>query len=98
MNLDKKEDVNRYLIQRLKTGPKKIYAESSPGINIIYESDDYNRLNIDSLKDELKAHIIEMAKESIERSCGQGIECNLNVKFWHPLMKGYNGYWLARED
>ena len=95
---DKKEDVNRYLIQRLKTGPKKIYAESSPGINIIYESDDYNRLNIDLLKDELKAHIIEMAKESIERSCGQGIECNLTVKFWHPLMKGYNGYWLARED
>ena len=95
---DKKEDVNRYLISRLKKGPKNIYANSLPGINIVYETDDYISLGIDKIKDELESHIIEMAEESIERSCGQRIECNLTVRFLHPLMEGYNGYGLARQD
>lgn len=95
---DHKNDVNAYLTEKLKKFPRSIYASKNPGINIVYETDDYDMLGIDEIKDELINDIIKMAKDSIREKLGCEIECSLSVKFWHPAMEGYNGYGLARQD
>ena len=95
---ESKDDVNTYLTDKLKKSPRGIFASSSPGINIVYETDDYHMLGIDDIKDELVNDIIKMARDSVRKKFGCEIECNLCVKFWHPAMENYNGYGLARQD
>ena len=95
---DHKNEVNSYLVKRLNKAPRDIYASSAPGINIVYETNDYNDLGIENIKDELISNIIKMAKDSVRASIGCDVECSLSVKFWHPKMEGYHGYYLARQD
>ena len=93
-----KAEVMDYLVKKLGRTPRDIYAASSPGINIVYETAYYNKLMIEYKKDNMIHDIIDMAKQFVRDKYGDGIACNLYVRFWHPEMEGYSGYGLSRQD
>ena len=93
-----KDEVFNYLVKRLGKPPKAVYASSSPGINIVYETADYKTLMIEYKQDNMIYDIKEMAKQFVKKEYGGEIVCNLHVKFWHPEMQGYSGYGLSRQD
>ena len=94
-----KAKVQEYLRNTLGTAPRSVYASSMPGVNVVYETADFERMNLtDSNKyDKIKNGIIAMAREYVEGKFGT-VEFHFDAKIWHPKMKGYNGYGLARED
>lgn len=92
-----KAQIRDYLVKKLHTGPRDVYASSLPGVSIVYETDDYIRLKIDECQDELTEGIRKMAEEYVRKKYGY-VPCVLSVWFYHPGMAGYNGYGLARED
>ncbi|MBO4449935.1 MAG: hypothetical protein J5777_05075 [Clostridiales bacterium] len=96
---EQKDLVERFLIRTLGKAPEKLYASGLPGFNIVYGTIDFWRLKLgnDEVQSKIRDGIIELAKENVEKKYGP-LTCNLDVRFYHPKMKGYNGYWLFRED
>lgn len=96
---EQKQLVKQYLERFLGKAPDKIYASSMPGIYIVYSTLDYMFLNLgnDGLRNKVRDGIIGLAREHVEKQYGE-LTCNLDVKFYHPRMKEYNGYGLSRED
>ena len=93
-----KESVRDYLLKTLQTKPSDIFACSMPGVNIVYETADYERLNLAKKQEELSKKIKELAIEYVHEIAPIVTECNLKVTFYHPKMENYNGYGLARQD
>lgn len=93
-----KEIVQDYLLKTLQTKPRDIFASSMPGVNIVYETADYERLNIEEKQEELSEKIKELAIDYVHEIAPIVTECNLKVTFYHPKMENYNGYGLARQD
>ncbi len=93
-----KEIVHDYLLKTLQTKPRDIFASSMPGVNIVYETEDYERLNIEEKTEELSEKIKELAINYVHGISTIVTECNLKVTFYHPKMENYNGYGLARQD
>ena len=96
---ENKQIIEQYLLKTLGKAPAKIYASSMPGINIVYSTADFELLN---LKDDQKRNkacdgIIGLARESVGKEYGP-LTCRLDIRFYHPEMKEYNGYGLSRED
>jgi len=93
-----KESVGDYLLKALQTKPRDIFASSMPGVNIVYETADYERLDLENKQEELSKKIKELAIEYVYKIAPIVTECNLKVTFYHPKMKTYSGYGLARQD
>lgn len=100
--INMKDEVQRVIVEKLKKAPRSIYSSSTPGLNIVYETEDYNQLNVNVYKYELSREIRKLAKKYVDEKFGSDdigeIECILKVNFWHPGMPNYNGYGLARQD
>lgn len=96
---EQKPLVKQYLTDFLGKAPDKIYASSMPGIYIVYSTLDYLFLNLgkDEFRNKVRDGIIKLARDHVEEKHGE-LTCNLDVKFYHPRMKEYNGYGLSRED
>lgn len=94
-----KDKVQDYLRNTLGTQPRNVYASSKPGVNIVYETEDYERMNLGDAdkSDKVRNAITDMARTYVEDKFGP-IEFHFDVAIWHPKMQGYNGYGLARED
>ena len=95
---EQKTQIGRYLYKTLRREPWMIYASSSPGVNIIYETEDYKELKIEERREKLSEDICRMAAEYVKEQYGEDIPCLLSVRFYHPEQKGFNGYGLSRED
>lgn len=93
-----KDEIRSVIAQIISKLPDKIYASSTPSINILYSEKDYCALNIDELKNIAIQKIRNAANERIKEMTGCDIYNTLEIYFWHPAMKGYNGYGLSRED
>lgn len=93
-----KERVSDYLLKTLQIKPRDIFASSMPGVNIVYETADYERLNLEKKQEELSKKIKGLAIEYVHEIAPIVTECNLEVTFYHPKMENYNGYGLARQD
>ena len=93
-----KDEVEHYLKILIGKTPKSIYASSVPGLNIVYETEDYLSLKLEDRKDEIQGKIRNMADAFVEGKYGPGIKMDFKVTFWHPQMPGYNGYGLTRQD
>lgn len=93
-----KEIVCYNLLETLQTKPRDIFASSMPGVNIVYETADYERLNLEEKTEELSEKIKELAINYVHGISPIVTECNLKVTFYHPKMENYNGYGLARQD
>lgn len=94
----KKEVVQEFLLHTLHIKPRNIYASSMPGINIVYETKDYKQLNIGEKQVWLANEIKELAIKYVSEYTPMVKECNLRITFYHPEMKTYNAYGLARQD
>lgn len=79
--------------------PRDIYASSMPGVNLVFETADYQRFQVELKTKKLEEKIRESAKIVVQGLTG-GVEvpCTLQVCCYHPGMPTYNGYGLARED
>lgn len=93
-----KDMVGDYLAKELGVRPKVIYSSSMPGINIVYDTLVYKMLQLDKKKDILSEKIKEMALQYVREIVPTVSECHLKITFYHPKMKEYNGYGLARQD
>lgn len=94
----RKRQIREYLYKTLHGEPWRIYASSTPGVYIVYETEDYKKLEIESCGEKLAEDIRKMAGEYVKQQYGAEIPCWLSVEFLHPEMEGYNGYGLSRED
>lgn len=76
--------------------PYKIYP-SHDGINIVYETADYLNAGIDAKENDLRNEIYKLAQAYVAERFRESMEPSFYVKFWHPKMRGYNGYglWLG---
>ena len=92
-----KDAVEKYLIKTFGVIPRKVYSSSMPGMTVVFETADYERLGIKDKTPEIQSVIIELAKEYVtQKYCP--MMCRFNVTVTHPDMSDYNGYFLARED
>lgn len=94
-----KDIVRSYLETKLGKAPYKIYASSMPSVNIVYETKDYNDLNLcdEALSRTVCTEIMSLATRFVESKYGR-LVCHFHVNIFHPGMDNYNGYGLARED
>ena len=94
---NQKDAVERYLVNAYGVSPRKVYSSSMPGLIIVYETADYERLGLQEKTPAIQNAIIGLAKEYVTQKYGS-LMCRLNVTVKHPDMTDYNGYFLSRED
>ena len=86
-------EVSDLLKEKLGKRPQKVYP-SYRGLNIVYETADYMFLGIEPRAKSLEAAIYKKAQDYVVKKYSEKMDSEFNVKFWHPNMSGYNGYWL----
>ena len=93
---NKKDDVNVFLKRRLGKAPYKIYT-AHEGMSIVYETNDFTSLGIESKAAALGKEISDMAVAYVKEKYYETMEPLFYVRFCHPGMKDYNGYglWLG---
>ena len=99
--INKKDEARQIIIQTLGIEPSKIYSSSTPALNIVFKTEDYERHIVNAYEDIIRQKIQRFAKKYVNDKYGGAdldIECTLKVNFWHPEMPNYNGYGLARQD
>ncbi len=62
--------------------------------NIAIRLADYMFLGIGPRAKSLEAAIYKKAQDYVVKKYSEKMDSEFNVKFWHPNMSGYNGYWL----
>lgn len=101
--------VTTYIIRNLKlkvaslvlglahVRPRYVYASSMPSYNIVFDNEaDYSKS--EKYFDIIKNEIQKMVAVKCRQYLGSTAENILKINYWHPSLKGYNGYGLARED
>lgn len=94
-----KQELERFVTERLQMPVKYFFVSSQPACNIIFASkEDYRRA--EALFGKAEAGLRETA-EVYARQMLKNVPTEkeiLKINFWHPDMPGYNGYGLSRED
>ena len=77
----------------------RVYSASLPGVNIVYETEDYVNYKIEEYEERIKAAIIKAADEFVLDKYSESLSNEgFYVGIWHPKKNGYNGYGIARQD
>lgn len=92
------DEVRECVIETTGAIPKNVYAASTPGINIVFETKEYRRHRIRRSEDKLIANIRLLADRYVQDKYKCPIEGMLKVKIWTPDTEGYSAYGLARQD
>ncbi len=90
---NRKNEIIDLLNARTGAKPEKLYP-SPEGINIVYPTSDYMALGIEAKAEELRNEIIALARDYIYDKYQDKVTITSYVRFLHPQMPGYNGYWL----
>ncbi len=78
--------------------PKDVLASSYPGLNIIFDTEEYKKGQISLFERKIIEEIKHLAKKYVLEKYDCSCKTILRVKIWTPDMKGYNAYSLYRED
>jgi len=94
-----KDMIERVVFSIVGIFPHRVYASSTPSVNIIFQSFDYNRRSIGKYKSQIESEVKLKADKFVEEKYGTGLSKDVfEVNLWNPDMEGYNGYGLARQD
>lgn len=92
-----KYEVENYFLRRFKLRPKAILASSVPSLNIVFETEDYERLDLAHFESSIQKDIKAMADRCVESHYGH-LDCDFKVNIYHPKKAGYSSYGMYRED
>ena len=90
---NRQNEISALLNRVLGVRPKKLYP-ALEGINIVYSTPDYMTLGIEVRAEGLKKEIYALAEKYFAEKYQEIIINTSYVRFLHPEMPGYNGYYL----
>lgn len=83
----------------LPVKPRGIYASMAPGVNIVYETGDYEKNRINEYEERIKTAILQAADRFVSEKYKEKPDNKvLYIGIWNPDMKGYDGYGISRQD
>ena len=91
--VNRQDEISALLKNLLGVRPERLYP-SVEGISIVYSASDYAALGIEARAESLKKEIITLADRYIADKYWEKIINRSYIRFLHPEMPGYNGYWL----